>query len=719
MLRDFFRPPEFADPKKTQRAATLFTLIWINSLVGILALLGIMLTQPEIVHAATTNLFILAFMAFALLAIGKRGWIDSAAWLLIGIDIASTSLRALTAGGIRAPGVTLFFVYPLMAGLLLGERAGIATAIVCAAIGLGLVLGEHHNLLPDQTVVYNNFTAWWIGCFYMCLVIYLLRLATRNTNNALMRAEAELEDRRKTEQHLSIALNAAAIGIWDGDLRATRFRADERTAAVLCLPRAADGTIAFEAWRAMVHPEDLPAVTWGIQQMIEGAVPQGKGEFRLLLANGEIRHIEASSAVVRDKDGTVVSFVGTVIDITQQKRAEIERKLGEVQRRSLETQLLQAQKKEALGTLASGIAHDFNNLLGAILGFSGFLRDDAVPGSQSRFFAERIAAACGRGKDIVTQIVTFARTGAQPQTAIELCDLLRECRDLLAAPAGVTVNFSSPPREIHVRGNAGQILRLVTNLCMNAAESFEGRPGRIVVQLDLPGQSESEAAAAPHRHSIGRIEAGQAYARIKVSDNGGGIAPAILERIFDPFFTTKGRQRGTGLGLSVVQGIVESHDGFCLVESEPAKGTSFAVFFPLLEQAAPKPQKAPAVFAALKGTERILVLDDEVDITDWLRIGLGRLGYQVAVFNDPLQAVAAFRETPDAWDIVIADQIMPNMRGSEFLEIVKALNPKALTVLCSGHGEEDPAQEQAELCLPKPITLAELTGSLRGKLSAR
>jgi len=316
--------------------ATLFALIWINTIAGALTLVGVMLTQLEIAPVAVTNLFVLGTMAIALLALGHRGRINTAGWFLIAIDILSTSLRALHAGGIRAPGVTLFFIYPLMAGLLLGEAAGVVTAAVCAAIGLGLVLAEQHNILPDQTRFYNIFTYWWIGCFYMSLVIYLMRLATQNVNRALKRAEAELADRRKTEQHLSIALEAGAIGIWEGDLRSTRFRADERTSAVIGLPRASDGTIAFEAWRAIVHPDDLPAVTWGIQQMTEGAVPQGKGEFRLILPDGDIRHVEASSAPVRGEAGEVVSYAGTVIDITQRKRAEAERGLGEAQRRSLE-----------------------------------------------------------------------------------------------------------------------------------------------------------------------------------------------------------------------------------------------------------------------------------------------------------------------------------------------------------------------------------------------
>ena len=484
-----------------------------------------------------------------------------------------------------------------------------------------------------------------------------------------------------------------------------------------------DHDAAFEAWRAMVHPDDMPAVSWGIQQMIEGAVPQGKGAFRLMLEDGEIRHVEASSAPVRDKNGAVVSFAGTVIDITQQKKAEIERKLGEQQRRSLETQLLQAQKKEALGILASGIAHDFNNLLGAIQGFSAFMKEDAQPGSQSEHCAKRILAACGRGKEIVTQILTFARTGSQQQQAIELSALLRECRDLLpnAAIERASVTFSWPAQEIHMKANAGQLLQLVTNLCMNAAESFEGAPGRIDVELDLPGRGEiagtEEKPRDPHSHSIGKLDPARPYARIRVRDNGSGIAPGILQQIFDPFFTTKGRRRGSGLGLSVCQGIVESHDGFCIVESELGQGTSFAVFLPVLDRPPSKPAPSPAAPRKITGTERVLIVDDEVDITDWLRIGLSRLGYRVSAFNDPLQTLTEFKGNPAGWDIVIADQIMPDMRGAEFLELLKTYNPNIPAVLCSGHGEEDVAQ--AELCLSKPISLAELAASIRTILDVR
>lgn len=538
-MRKMFLFPQFPCPEKTRRASLLVILIWTNSLLGILSLLGMMVTQPEIRPTAITNLCVLATMALALFAIARRGWVNAAAWLLIGVDVGMTTLRALHAGGIHSPGVMLFFVYALMAGLVLGEAAGFATAGACALIGLGLVLAELHNMLPSQTLHYNSFTYWWISCFYMGLVVYLLRLAMQDLNRALARAEAELTDRRRTEQHLNVALEAALIGVWDGDVTSSRFKLDARAAAMFGVTRGDDGCIDIADWRKIVHPEDLPALTRIVEEQI-GHQPMTKFEYRVIWPSGAIRHIEAISAPIADASGKVVSHVGTLMDVTERKLAEAERDDHERKRGSLEHQLLQAQKREAVGTLASGIAHDFNNILGAIRGFADLLKDDLEKGSQARRFAERISATCHRGKDIVNQILTFARTGSQPQASIELAMVLHECEAMLTdtITTRAALHFSYAPRHVHVTANAGQIVQLVTNLSVNAAESFGDRRGAIAVLLELPSADDIAGVARAPRHAfnhcIGRIDEGVSYARIHVRDNGGGIAPDVLQQIFAP-----------------------------------------------------------------------------------------------------------------------------------------------------------------------------------------
>jgi signal transduction histidine kinase/ActR/RegA family two-component response regulator len=396
-----------------------------------------------------------------------------------------------------------------------------------------------------------------------------------------------------------------------------------------------------------------------------------------------------------------------------------------LERRALEEQLRQAQRKEAMGALAGGIAHDFNNLLGAIQGFSSLIHDELEQGSQAQRFAERISAACDRGKEIVMQILTFAREGVQQQRPVELCAFVRECEPLLsrAIAQGPALTFSYPTRDILIRGNSGQLIQLLTNLCVNASAACNQKQGNIHVQIDLPASSEIlRIADLPHdlgRHRIGFLDKAASYVRFRVTDNGAGIAPDVLQRIFDPFFTTKGRQQGSGLGLSVCHGIVESHNSFCLVETELGKGTCFSVFLPIIGEAQAATPPAPSASPSVRGSEHVMLVEDEVDVRDVMTIGLQRLGYKVSAFNDPADALAAFQEEPAAWDIVIADHIMPKMYGLELLERLKAINPDIPTILCSGHTERDvaPVSKAVGFCLSKPVSFPELNQCMRALLA--
>ncbi len=263
----------------------------------------------------------------------------------------------------------------------------------------------------------------------------------------------------------------------------------------------------------------------------------------------------------------------------------------------------------------------------------------------------------------------------------------------------------------------------MTNLCVNASASCDQSRGDIHVQIDLPASNEILRIAGlrndPSRYRVGIICEDISYARLRVTDNGEGIAPDVLQRIFDPFFTTKGPQHGSGLGLSVCQGIVETHDGFCLVETELAKGTCFSVFFPVIGEAQAVTPDAPVVSRAVRGSEHVMIVDDELDLTDIMTIALERLGYKVSAFNDPADALEAFQKEPAAWDIVIADLVMPKMYGLELLERVKIINPDIPTILCSGHAERDNTRlpQAVDFCLSKPVSFPELNRCMRALLT--
>ena len=379
-------------------------------------------------------------------------------------------------------------------------------------------------------------------------------------------------------------------------------------------------------------------------------------------------------------------------------------------------------KLEALGQLAGGIAHDFNNILGAILGFSGLLKDDLSDKPEQRRFVQRIVLACERGRDLIGQIRTFARAEGTERRIVDLVRVVRQNGNLLSAslPKSTRLQFDLMSGELPVFGSEALLGQLVTNLCSNSSEALDGGPGDIKVTVDraLPSDLEKLRAGtlSPGERLIGEIGPSNEYACLRISDTAGGIPPPVLDRIFEPFFTTKGRQRGTGLGLAVVHGVIESHDGACHVVSREGEGTVFSVYIPLRSAALSDVAHARAS-PEIRGKEKILVVDDEPDIVDMLSIGLERLGYETVAVTDPLEALAAFEEDPAAWDIVVSDEVMPQMRGLELVRKLKAVRGDVRVLLCTGYS--DTANDKiiraagVDVMLLKPVDAVTVASKIR------
>src|SRR5579864_30352 len=383
---------------------------------------------------------------------------------------------------------------------------------------------------------------------------------------------------------------------------------------------------------------------------------------------------------------------GTIVlihDITQHLSAERERK-------RLEEQLIQAHKLEALGEMAGGIAHDFNNLLGAIGGFARFLEEDLPREAVEHQYAQRILSACERGKAVVAQILSFAKLRNVERHALDLHVLLQGSLDLLRGLASptTTISFDIDDTPLPIFGNDGQITQLLVNLCANAIEALGGKRGTVMVRVKRIPQGERAIdreerqvsafdVKSRRRRMFGQLDREHDYARIDVSDSGKGISPSVMPRIFEPFFTTKHRHGGTGLGLAVVQSVVSLYSGALYVDSREGKGTNFSICLPLADM----PIHVPAVGAAevkSAGSERVLIVDDDVDVADMLSIGLGRLGYEVSAVNDPVAALAAFREDPDNWDVAILDRVMPEMDGITLAGRMRAVRSGLPVILCTG-----------------------------------
>jgi PAS domain S-box-containing protein len=407
---------------------------------------------------------------------------------------------------------------------------------------------------------------------------------------------------------------------------------------------------------------------------------------------------------VRLPDGGAVAVIE---DVTLQKAEQHHRE-------RMQQRLQQSSKMEAIGQLAGGIAHDFNNLLGAVIGFARFLEQDLAPDSQQYQFARRILSACYRGRDLVSQILAFTRPPSVERHAIDLRSVVQESRDLLAGSLPPTTRLAVEAGEapLRVQGNATQLGQIVVNLCLNGHDALGGQPGEIDIRLSHVDRGGERGTPL----LLGRLAEDLAYARLDVRDTGCGIAPESLPRIFEPFFTTKERGRGTGLGLAVVHGIIHSCDGACAVVSEAGRGTCFSVYLPLAEQTADElPQHREP--RELRGRERVLIVDDEIDITDMLSIGLERLGYEVAALNDPAEALEVVAEEPRLWDVVVTDHLMPNITGLEFGAKLKALRANVIVILSSGLDDGRIAQKARQHGLdaffPKPVEPEQIAAAIR------
>jgi PAS domain S-box-containing protein len=377
----------------------------------------------------------------------------------------------------------------------------------------------------------------------------------------------------------------------------------------------------------------------------------------------------------------------------------------------LQEQVRQAQKLEALGTLAGGIAHDFNNILGAITINTELALLETEEGCAARESLPLILRAAERGKDLVKQIVTFSKQREWDRNPLRISPVVQEALKLFRAtvPGSIAVHEAIGAEGATVEAHAAQIHQILSNLCQNACLAMGGKPGRLEVRLDTV---QIDAAMAS-RHT--GLKPGP-YARLVVADSGCGMSREVLSRVFEPFFTTRSPGEGSGLGLSVVHGIVKSYGGAITVYSEVGKGSTFSVFLPLLQEDMRRAETMSAP-AAETGSERILLVDDDGTQLKGLARILEKLGYKVTARSSGQSAVAAFKKNPDAFDLVITDQTMPRMSGTELAQNLVEIRPNIPIILNTGFSEkvngESVGRNGIRAFIMKPFTARELSGLIR------
>ena len=471
------------------------------------------------------------------------------------------------------------------------------------------------------------------------------------------------DELRASEKRFRALFDQAAVGFALTDATTGRIvQINQRLCEILGRSREELAQLTFAA---LTHPQDLPLSLDIARQIIAGPLRASTEEKRYLRKDQSEVWATVTVSAMWAAGEEPDYFIVVAQDVTGRKK--------------LEGQLRQAQKMDAIGTLAGGIAHDFNNILAAINGYTELSTMQLTGNSEVRGYLGAVLQASSRATDLVRQILTFSRQQKVERRPIQLQPVVTEALKLLRASIPSTIQFEISIKDAPVvLADATQVHQVIMNLGTNAWHAMKDRPGRFQVKL------EHSVLDASHGSPQARLNPGD-YARLSVSDSGGGMDEGMVKRIFEPFFTTKPIGEGTGLGLAVVHGIMAAHDGAVTVYSEPGEGTVFHLYFPAFSGATPvvKPGEGPI---PLGHGEEVLFVDDEELLIQLGRKTLSSLGYTVEVAQDPVAALELVRAHPSRFALVVTDQTMPHMTGLLLASELQRIRPGLPIILMTGYG---------------------------------
>jgi PAS domain S-box-containing protein len=543
-----------------------------------------------------------------------------------------------------------------------------------------------------------------------CLELEQLGRSINFASKELFQAEQKLSAER---EQLSITLQSIGDSVISIDTTGTIMLFNK--AAELITGWKAPQAIGKSIHEVFAQLHCDTAGTPSLAELVSDILKRGKAEANIgpytLEPNDNLpkttRTISLSGSPMYNSEADITGAVLICKDLTAQVTSA-EEKI------SLEKQLQQAQKMEAIGTLAGGIAHDFNNILTPILGYAQLVEHQLPPKSELSNYQREVIKAANRAKELVQQILTFSRSADQQLLPLQIQIIVKEALKLLRStiPTTIEINQDINPDCGYVLASPSQVHQIVMNLCTNAYQAMREKGGILTLSLQP-----IEISNQPDDSMLG----GE-YVLLQVTDTGSGISRLIIDKIFDPYFTSRPKGEGTGMGLSVVHGIVVGHNGYLNVQSIEGEGTTFQIYLPKVPKSTPGGVAAPDK-QVLRGTEHILLVDDDAIIVGLESEMLRSLGYKVTSFTFSPEALEAFTEQPEAFDLVFTDMTMPKMTGIDLMRKIHTLRPEMPVVLCTGYSEiideKTALKFGVSAFITKPLALTTLGVQLRKILGAR
>jgi PAS domain S-box-containing protein len=686
-----FAPPGVLNPdnpnhwKEQLLYALVFLAVFVSFLILILSLPVAIVNGYWVLAITATSAYAVAVAIFLLPNIGFhfRALMPCAFMYAVGAAIVFTV-------GPFGASREWFFSFGIFAAIFYGWRGATSSLLIntLTFIGIGALLHygfwEKLSLAGDPTANWYRVAAdlFFINLITTFFVAFLFSNLEKSNRSAKAASKLLLKERR----HLIDSRKKLELEIEqrkNTQQRLAKSRAQERK----ILDSIAAGILVVNrSNKEIVYANSRAQSMFGVaEEELVGNVchdyicPNQQGACPIIDKGLEI---ESSERQLLTIDGKSLPILKTVVPINfQENRCLLETFIDISDRKRLESQLSQAQKMQAMGTLAGGIAHDFNNILSAIIGYTDLALLDIHDTLATNSYLNQIHSASQRAKDLVKQILSFSRKSSTDKVPIELEAIIKEVLGLLRAtiPATIEIKELIDSDVEWVKADPTQVHQVLVNLCTNAMDAMKANGGTLTVDLNLI-ETDQNIFGLLENLSPGR------YAAIRVTDTGEGITPSAIERMFEPFFTTKGPGSGTGMGLAVVHGIVTGHGGTIAVDSKIGQGTQFTVYLPIFD-GAPVEQKNEQQTAMAKGTGRILYVDDEVMLTQIAQKYLEKYGYDINAYISSKAAMKAYVKNPSGFDIIITDMTMPELTGADLIKQIRKISFTVPIILCTGYSE--------------------------------